>query len=522
MKLKLVSAACLALCSFGSFAATVSSCPATPTAADLVNKCAPEVTFYMGGASAQAPALTAVLTSTTGLFDAAKPFVKVRDTALTISGSGGATALAAGKDGNTIAFVGYGATGTAAAGKRLAVIYNKANGSFAGVNQLFNPKTVEAENTTLVLTTAAEQKTAGGKVAACTLAADSLAATTTTMAAAIYECSSEAKFSSAWGVDKSKAMSLALADVRPSEATPGLYAGVIAKWKASAFPSVTTAMQGFGVIVSPNLYTALIAKEVAAGHLASSCLTSETVGAATDVITAACQPNLSTAAYTSLITGKTLTANDFLGTTGDTNLIVLARRTDSSGTQASSNIFFANQAGTAAKAALQATDNAPDVIHGNLTDPTASVSYGDVRVYEKTGTGDVISAVSAPAAGTYALGVVSLENTYSMTKSASKLKGAQFVKIDGISPSLTEVAGATVVDSKARVGIMAGYPYAFAMQALTSAKLAEPYLSVAGKIVTALQDPAANLAGLAYIGSTDAGKNTPFTRLNSNYAPLSK
>lgn len=77
MKLKLVSAACLALCSFGSFAATVSSCPATPTAADLVNKCAPEVTFYMGGASAQAGALTTAILTPGVIFDEAKPFAKV-------------------------------------------------------------------------------------------------------------------------------------------------------------------------------------------------------------------------------------------------------------------------------------------------------------------------------------------------------------------------------------------------------------------------------------------------------------
>jgi len=522
MKLKLVSAACLALCSFGSFAATASSCPATPTAADLVNKCAPEVTFYIGGASAQAGALTTALLTPGVIFDESKPFAKVRDVAQTISGSGSATAVNAGvKDGNTIAFVGYGAAGTGtAAGKRVAVIYNKANGSFAGVNQLLNPKAALAENTTLVLTTLTEQKGAG-KAVACTtsaLAADTVAAVAgTKLGYSTYECASEAAFSTGWGADKAKAMSLALADVRPSEATPG----VVAKWKASAFPAVTTGMQGFGVIVSPNLYTALIKKEVAAGHLAASCLTSEDVTSAVQVITAACQPNLPSAAYTSLITGKTTTAADFLGDSTDTNLIVLARRTDSSGTQAASNIFFANQAAYNAK--TPTTDNAPDVIKGNPADPTASVSYGDVRVFEKTATGDVITAVKAPAAGSYAIGVVSLENYYSMTKASSKLGGALYVKIDGISPNLTvDGSGNTVVDGKDRAGIIAGYPFAFEMQAIQSAKLAEPYATIAGKIVTALKDPAGNLAGIAYIGSTDTTRNTPFTRLNSNYAPLSK
>jgi hypothetical protein len=206
--------------------------------------------------------------------------------------------------------------------------------------------------------------------------------------------------------------------------------------------------------------------------------------------------------------------------------MILARRTDSSGTQASSNIFFANQAATAAKAALQATDNAPTVFPGNPADPTLANVNGSVSVYEKTATGDVITAVSG-AAG-YAIGVVSLENAYSMTKSSSALKGALFVKVDGISPNLVvdPVTGITSVDAKQRAGIIAGYPYVYAMQALTSAKLADPYKTIAANIVTKLQDPAANLTGIAYIGSTDATKNTPFLRTSAsttaNYAPLSK
>jgi hypothetical protein len=518
MKLKLVSAACLALCSFGSFAATVSSCPATPTAADLVNMCAPEVTFYMGGASAQAGALTTAILTPGLIFDESKAFVKVRDVAQTISGSGSATAVIAGaKDGNTIAFIGYGAAGTAAAGKRVAVIYNKANGSFAGVNQLLAPKTAELENVTLKLTSAAEQKTLAGKTVQCTtssLAADTVTAVLgTKLGYSTYECASEATFASAWGADKQKAMHLALADVRPSEATPGIYAGLMAKWKNTAFPSVTTGMQGFGVIVSPTLYTAMIAKEVAAGHLPVSCNTSEDVNAATQVITAACQPNLTTAAYTSLVTGKATSAAAFLGNSDAAGTsLLLARRGDSSGTQAASNIFFANQAATAAKVALRTTDNAPDVIKAGVV--------GDVTVVENVGTGDVITAVSA-AAG-YAIGVVSIENTYAFAKASSKVKGALFVKIDGISPNLTEVAGATVLDTKARVGMLAGYPFVYEMQAITSTKLADPYKAIATSIVTALQNPAANLAGIAYIGSTDATKNTPFLRAASNYAPLSK
>jgi hypothetical protein len=450
----------------------------------------------------------------------------VRDIAQSLSGSGSATAaLAPGKDGNTIAFVGYGATGTGtAAGKRIAVIYNKANGSFAAVKQLLLPKADLAENTTLQLTSLVEQKSGTGKgVLACrssTVASDKVAAQAgIQLGYATYLCASEAVFATGWGADKMKAMALALTDVRPSEATPG----VIAKWKPSAFPAVTTGMQGFGVIVSPALYTALIAKEVAAGHLSASCLSSELVGNGTaDTLHAACQPNLANADYTGLVTGAVSTSNAFLGATADTHLITLVRRTDESGTQAASNIFFANQAGTAAKLADRGKDTAPTVLAGIPANPALPMVYGDLRVFEKTTTADVIAAVSAAANTSYAIGVVSLENRYHTVLANSALNGALFVKLGGISPNLADVAGSTAVDATARAGLRAGYPMAYAMQAVTNAKLAEPYATLAAKIVAALQDPTADLPGIAYIGSGDTAKNTPFVRANSNYAPLSR
>jgi hypothetical protein len=526
MHFKYLCSAGLALVSLGGIAGTIPSCPETPAAADLVNRCAPEVTFYVGGASAQAAALSKALLTPGVIFDEAKPFAKVRDIAQSISGSGAATkAPTPGVDGNTIAFVGYGAAGTGtAAGKRVAVIYNKANGSFAAVRQLLAPKAELEENTTLQLTSLDEQKAGTGKgVLACNVSAvafDKVAPQAgTKMGYSTFLCDTEAPFSLGWGADKMKVMSLALSDLRPSEATPG----VIAKWKNNAFPSVTTAMQGFGVIVSPALYTALIAKEVAAGHLPLSCLGSETVGVGlSDTLHALCQPNLPNADYTGLITGRVTSANAFLVTTGDTHRIVLARRTDDSGTQAVSNIFFANQAGTAPKPVNRGSDAAPDVLAGNPGNPALPKTYGDLSVYEKTSTADVIAAVSGVAAGSYGIGVVSLENRYSTVHANSDLQGALYVKLGGISPNLSDVAGTLDVDALARAGILAGYPMTYAMQAITNAKLAEPYATLAAKLVAALQNPAVDLAGVAYIASGEASKNTPYLRANSNYAPLSR
>jgi hypothetical protein len=104
-----------------------------------------------------------------------------------------------------------------------------------------------------------------------------------------------------------------------------------------------------------------------------------------------------------------------------------------------------------------------------------------------------------------------------------------FVKVDGISPNFVNGA----LEAKQRGGIISGYPFVYAMQALTSAKLADPYKALATAVTTELQNPVANLTGIAYIGSTDATKNTPFLRTQAadpagkvistaNYAPLSK
>lgn len=489
IKMKLVSAACLAICSAGAFAALPPTVCAPTTLAGLINTCAPEITFYMGGASAQGGALNAVLASGAGIFDTTAVRGKITDTSTAISGNG-----------NTVAYIGLGAAGTTYAGKRVLVIYNKANGSMAGVNQLLTGKGGALEEVTLV--TATKKNLAKGLPGTCTVATESVAG-----ALGVASCATELAFKSGWGADlvAQKKMHLALSDVRPNEATPG----VVKKWDSVKFPATTTGVQGFGVIVNPALYTKLIAAEVAAGRLANSCLTSETVGGATDVITAACQPNLSKALYASVVTGQISTANALLSTTGDTTKLVLARRVSQSGTQPASNIFFAGQAGYAVKTPL--VDGYAAVLGAGVVN--------DLTVSENSTTGDVITAVSGNTAD-YAMGVASLENTYSMTKSASKLKGALFVKLENISPNFDAATG--LLDSKHRVGLQAGYPFAFEMQAVKQTGLAGEYLDIADKVIAALIDPAQNLAGIAYIGSATPAVNTSYTHGASNYLPLTK
>ena len=507
MKLKFIAAACVAVCSTGAFAAaTPVTCVAT-TLTGLVNTCAPEVTFYVGGASAQAGAMSTILESGTGggIFDTTKTRGKITLTSAGVAGLNGTSSS------NTIGYIGIGAAdaGPTIAGKRVLVIYNKANGSFAGVNQLLTGKGGNLEEVTLK--TAAAKELVKGIAGVCTVGTESAAGAPSVLGAA--SCPTAVAFSSAWGADAQKKMHMALADVRANEASPG----IVKSWKPASFPSQTTGMQGFGVIVNPTLYTALITKEIAAGNLASSCATSETVAGATYSITASCVPNLSRADYASIATGKITTADQLLGTTGDTKLIKLARRHSSSGTQAASNIYFANQQGYNAKlAAVDGGDSYADV--------KAAGTSGSLVVIEGSATGDVITAVSSEATD-YALGVVSIENFYSNTKASSKLKGALFVKLENVSP-IHKADGS--IDAKARAGIINGYPFAFQMQALKSVTLADPYLTIYNKIVAALTDPSGNLAGIAYIGSSDATKNTAYTRFTDaavsggNYLPLRK
>jgi hypothetical protein len=498
MKLKLVAAAVAMMSVGGAFAATPAVTCAPTTLAGLVNTCAPEVTFYMGGASAQAGALNTLLAAGTGIFDTTAPRGKIGLMTASISGLNGVTTTDITKS-NTVGYIGIGAADTPYATKRVLVIYNKANGSAAGVNQLLTGKgTGAGEETTLI--TASAKLLSKGTPGTCSVVTDSTAGSLGTVS-----CATEAPFKSAWGADKAaqKNMHMALSDVRPSELSPG----IVKKWDAVKYPSVTTGMQGFGVIVNPALYTALIAKDVAAGRLAADCATSQTVGGATDVITAACVPNMTSADMASVMGGK-VNAEGLTGVTGKT--LTLARRVASSGTQASAQLMFAGQAAYNVK--TPAADGFMDLATG--------AAKGSLdAVLESAGTGDVITAVSAPATD-YAVGVVSIENTYSMTKTSSKLKGALFVKVNGMAPHFN--ADGTTIDAKHRTALQAGYPFAFEMQAIASTSLADPYLDIANKIKTALKDPAQNLAGIAYIGSTDATKNTAYTRSGNNYLPLSK
>jgi len=521
MKLKLVALACITACAGSAFAATAkpNSCTITAASANdatsqaqLVNKCAPEITFFIGGASAQANALKTALTTNGTIFNTGLPFVKVRNVATTISGTGASTTTAAaGKDYNTIAYIGYGASSIASiAGKRVMVVYNKANGSFAGVNTLLTGKangtTTDGTETTLVTTTATEQATTGGKAVACTLG--TTASTSSYDAIPTYDCTTEATIASGWGADKQKVLHMALSDMRPNEAVPG----VVGAWKPASFPATAIGLQGFGVAVNANLYNALIAREVAANRMASTCSTSEVLSSGTWTLSADCQPTISKADYAALMTGKVTTADALLGSTGDTKTITLNRRVKTSGTQAAAEAFFVGRAlynskDTANDGYLdpKGGDTAVDFVDGSLTVKTHSTTDG------------VMDAIRGNSTG-HALGVISLDKGWDKL-TANALKGALWVKLEGVSPNLSkDGAGATVHNSKAKAGFAQGYPMVYEAQALKSAKLAGAYLDIFNKIVgtDGLTTTTVDMAGVL------PKSTAPYNRGGSNFYPLTK
>lgn len=502
MNMKTIAAAALAVCSASAFAAVTPSCPtaAPTTAGDLVTKCSPEITFYAAGATAMKGAIQAVLSTDGKVFDKSKAFA-------TLALTGNA---------DQYGYYGYGAsTIPSIAGKRVLVIVNGKNGSMAGVNQLLSGlKAGSVVGTTdqkefegvMKLHTAAEQKAGTVMPAADVTVGDAAALSTTVTLAATRVVD----FKTAWGVDKQKVAHMAFSDVRPSEAVPGQ----VKSWKPASFPAATVAMQGFGVVVNIPLYNALMARDVAAGRLPASCVAD---------ITPACQPTIFAADYVALMTGKITTANALLNTTGDTKSITLNRRPDSSGTQAATHIMFAGQAAYNAKLVDKATGNSLDgslselIKGGTIGTPFTS---GDLTVTTHSGTSGLIEAVLGETTN-YALGVASLDNA-SITKFGANAAAqtARWVKLNGFSPDANSTG--TAFDSKQRAGLIAGYPFAMEFQVVKNTKLAGAYLAIFDAVKDGLKDPAANLTGIAYIGSTDAAKNTTWTRGENNYLPLNK
>jgi hypothetical protein len=556
MKLKVIAAACMAMCASSAFAVVANvACVTTdtqvtnavtgltstvPGAVMMVNTCAPEAKMFIAGSSALGSTLSAVVSA--DLFDTTtQPIITVKDTSTSAQAA------------NTTGWYGMSKAGlTNGVSKRLYVVYNKNNGSAAGVSiMLAKPATIP--EATVVTVGPVSAKVANTCVASAT-------ANTVNCAAS----------------DVVTAGDLAISDVHPNELYK-LYATATAK--VSTLTTTPLALQGMGLGVSFELYKALQVRNIAEGLYPASLATPCTGGD----LRAVCQPSVRSADYASLITkaGAIKSAATFLGDAADTTPLTLARRDDLSGTQASSNIFFANNScggmgygiggnNYGVLPAATATDKngfnynpatnkldklAAAVMGGGLNiigSATAGVTDttqypGVLNIMSAIGGGDVTNALNVTvnksavlataadvAAGTissvtglavvavgevitpattggvpnYAIGVISLTSA-----PASSVDTWKFVKIDGVSPNYK--ADGTVSYKMREQFANGNYPFAMTAYAATPVKpaatsIGKLYPQVVQAVISGLKDSGLHdLAGIAYLDGAADVAGTP-------------
>lgn len=434
----------------------------TSSAVNMVNTCAPEANLYVAGSSSLGGALATVIQ--TDLFDAsAQPVIKVLDNG-SGNGSAGADAVSAW----------YGmskATLTGGASKRLFVVYNNNNGSGAGVSQLLAKLGTIPEADVVTIGPA---MTSAKNFDADSCSVDGSSTTLTPVIA----CTSHAPTPA----------DMAISDVNVTELhkleTPS-------SGKLAALITLTTtplALQGFGVAVDASLYAALQVQNIADGLLPGSC--------AGD-LTAACQPSIRRADYTSLVAkdSSMKSAAALLNNPSDDTVLTLARGNDLSGMLAASNIFFAdNPCGNN----LNSMGKTITGVVGGMLDIVAPTdSTANLVVQANATTNDVVAALNATGDG-YAIGVLGL----GIVPGGSDTW--RFVKIDWVSPNFNADGSA---DAYQRSAFSSGnYPFAMTFFAVAPVKPAKtstittPGYTVVSTLINGLKDSTLhNLTGIGYL-----------------------
>jgi hypothetical protein len=464
MKLKYIAAVCAALGSSAVMAAPLATNTGAPS--NLV-------TIYIAGASAQAQAVDAVLPTAT-FFAAPLDVVKI---------SGGSTNSAY-----------YGTASAALGGSPLLIIYRNSNGSGSGVRQLLaKGATIAAKNANIAAIPNTDNTNLVNLAGTCGAVGGVAGAYTATCTAGFQTLPPD----------------VALSDVNPRElagtfpsAGPNYYA-------TTALATVKNALQGFGIAVNQKAYDALQAQNIAEGILPASCTPpNATIG---------CQPSIRKDDYASLISaeGSIKDSGTLFNGAAAADEITVCRRSDLSGTQASSNLHFLNNVCgnlgyTGSYNPLGAGDSAPT----------------QIVYYEGSSTGNAKACLNATVANTpsaastavgYRLGILSLEN---VPAGADTYK---FVKIDGVSPNNTYNGAAIVADGKQRQQFANGnYPYAYEMYAMTQP--GSSAATFAGLLNTKLGDStASDLVGIAYfdlpgtwVNNSLTNKQTRVTRAGNN------
>lgn len=282
---------------------------------------------------------------------------------------------------------------------------------------------------------------------------------------------------------------------------------------ASTVLSGGFAGQGFGVMVSESLYNAMMAKQVAEGRLPASAGGVSCV--AGNFAPGACQPSISKEEYAAVVDGNNFAyvANGALS--GDAGVINLCRRVETSGTQASSNVYFLNNSCGNASPTFgfkppKTVDlvNSPtavafDTANGNVVTGNYDDFGGAFGLFEGSGTGDMRNCVSrrntgknpnnvADSLGNYAIGWISLEN--------APAAGRQYVKLDGVSPNAYQVplasdtdgvADGWMADTDQRRNVVKGY-----YDAAPELEMLWPANTTIGTFLTSLKNTFANPAAV--------------------------
>jgi len=234
--------------------------------------------------------------------------------------------------------------------------------------------------------------------------------------------------------------------------------------------------QAFGVGVSYPLYYKLQQNDIASGSLAATCDDAPFTATAPN-LTLACQPNLPSSRYTTAANSTTVGGvNGALFGGVATEVVRLARRAPTSGTQSASNIRFLNVPCAAGDAG------------GALVPARTADSTSTLIINENSGTGNVKTTLNtATGAGEYALGVVSMENTPAPTATADRWA---FVKLDGVSPNSDSFHRANAIDGS--------YSFWYELEMFTAASAAgTPGETLLAQINNAMGNPeVTNLKGL--------------------------
>ena len=238
--------------------------------------------------------------------------------------------------------------------------------------------------------------------------------------------------------------------------------------------------QVFGVVVSRPLYRAM---QVAQGIAANT----DALDPSFDPANA---PSITKPQYTSIITQGGAYQTDWspiVGAAGAGKKVVLARRVQTSGSQASSNAFFlSNPCSTA--------------VSGNLNPAVAADSSPTFEVFEGSGTGNVKTRITTAtnSAGTdnFAIGVISAENDWRVESATGGQNGYRFIKIAGVHPETGDTANARVTATTAV------YPFHIEAHSFVANTAAGFGALVVGQITTALSNPPATSCAVLPRGLT--------------------